>query len=445
MNSLKSGSEPREGWLGFLSGNQLAIYTLIAIGVLVLVGTILPQRGPTLSEEQFQALANAPGAKGLAHQLGFYDIFHSVWFYALIMILCVNLALCTTFNFQRVYRTSGAKHASVGPALFEQLDELRRFKSRSVKAEVVESLVRPQIKAENNGQWFYRETGTSHRYGAIVTHISIILMAAGAVYGSLFGIDGSMLISEKDTGNTIELRRGGVIELPFTVRCNDFEVEYYEGGRQPKTFRSELTFIPATGAPFDTKIEVNDPAAYGGYRFFQSSYGQTPPKVQIVAIRRSDGQSIPLRPASVRQWVDVENHIHVAVKDVDPNKFNAGLAALLVEEDHKTPPKEFWVFRENPKFDESRPGDYTYTLKAYEAGGWYTGLMVTRNPGLAVFWFGCALGGLGLFLAFFVPHKRLVVHVQNDQITVGYSDSRAGDVPKREADRWVEELKGRTS
>ncbi|MCL4233549.1 MAG: cytochrome c biogenesis protein ResB, partial [Deltaproteobacteria bacterium] len=74
-----------------------------------------------------------------------------------------------------------------------------------------------------------------------------------------------------------------------------------------------------------------------------------------------------------------------------------------------------------------------------------TGLMVTRNPGLAVFWLGCALGGVGLFLAFFMPHKRILVHVINDQITVGYSDSRAGDVPKREADRWVEELKGRTS
>lgn len=433
--------KPTEGWLAFLSGNQLAIYTIIAIAVLALIGTILPQRGPGLDEAQYQMLSQADGLKGVAFKLGFNDMFHSIWFYAAMLVLCVNLVLCTTFNFRRVYKSTGLKHVELGEGLVMALDEIRRFKARSMKPEAIAALVVPQRTLEKDGRWFYRESGAAHRYGAIVTHIGIILMVVGAVVGGLTSVDGSMLIPEGERESVIELRQGGQMPLPFAVQCDDFEVEYYPDSRQPKTFRSDLTFLPQSGGPVKTAIEVNHPAAFGGYRFFQSTYGQIPPRVSIEAVRRSDGVSIKLPPIGSQQWVNVEGNVRVSVLDVDSDKFSAGMAANVLETAGGAQPRNFWIFRENPKFDETRSGDYTYILKGVQAGGYYTGLMVTRNAALPVFWFGCAVGGVGLMLAFFVPHRRLLVRWDGEYVTLAYADSRAGDVAKTEADRWESRLR----
>src|SRR5690554_1851367 len=63
------------------------------------------------------------------------------------------------------------------------------------------------------------------------------------------------------------------IELPFSVRCNEFQLHKYPGSSMASSFASEVTVIDTVrGITHDQRIFMNNVMDYHGYRFFQSSY-----------------------------------------------------------------------------------------------------------------------------------------------------------------------------
>ena len=63
------------------------------------------------------------------------------------------------------------------------------------------------------------------------------------------------------------------IQLPFSIKLNDFVLEKYPGSNSPKSFTSRLT-ITSPEESFDYDVFMNNVLDYGGYRFFQSSYDE---------------------------------------------------------------------------------------------------------------------------------------------------------------------------
>ncbi len=63
------------------------------------------------------------------------------------------------------------------------------------------------------------------------------------------------------------------IDLPFSLKLNDFELERYPGSKSPSSYASEVTLLDgAKGVNKDYRIYMNNVLNYRGYRFFQSSY-----------------------------------------------------------------------------------------------------------------------------------------------------------------------------
>jgi cytochrome c-type biogenesis protein CcsB len=75
-------------------------------------------------------------------------------------------------------------------------------------------------------------------------------------------------------GLSYEMEYGSMrIELPFVVRCNDFQLENYPGSNAPSSFASEVTIIDtANDYTRNQRIFMNHVLDYNGYRFFQSAY-----------------------------------------------------------------------------------------------------------------------------------------------------------------------------
>jgi cytochrome c-type biogenesis protein CcsB len=63
------------------------------------------------------------------------------------------------------------------------------------------------------------------------------------------------------------------IELPFSLKLNDFILDRYPGSHSPASFASEVTLIDGDKVE-DHRIFMNNVLDYNGYRFFQSSYDQ---------------------------------------------------------------------------------------------------------------------------------------------------------------------------
>ncbi len=64
-----------------------------------------------------------------------------------------------------------------------------------------------------------------------------------------------------------------VLELPFSIKLNDFEAERYPGTEKGySAYSSEVTVIDKQEGDYDYKIFMNNILDHGGYRFFQSSF-----------------------------------------------------------------------------------------------------------------------------------------------------------------------------
>ncbi|WP_430817119.1 cytochrome c biogenesis protein CcsA [Carboxylicivirga sp. RSCT41] len=64
-----------------------------------------------------------------------------------------------------------------------------------------------------------------------------------------------------------------IIQIPFSLKLNKFELERYPGSESPSSFASEVTLVDErTGLKEDRRIFMNNILNYHGYRFFQSSY-----------------------------------------------------------------------------------------------------------------------------------------------------------------------------
>ena len=75
-------------------------------------------------------------------------------------------------------------------------------------------------------------------------------------------------------GLTYEMSYGShEVELPFAIKCRDFQLDRYPGSEEPSSFASEVTVIDTVkGVNIDKRIYMNNVMDYSGYRFFQSGY-----------------------------------------------------------------------------------------------------------------------------------------------------------------------------
>ncbi len=81
-------------------------------------------------------------------------------------------------------------------------------------------------------------------------------------------------VSTQIGGKSVSIRYGSLpMELPFSLRLNQFELERYPGSQSPSSYASEVTlFDPSKNSQMDYRIFMNNILNYGGYRFYQSSY-----------------------------------------------------------------------------------------------------------------------------------------------------------------------------
>ncbi|MDL2718414.1 MAG: cytochrome c biogenesis protein ResB, partial [Acidobacteriota bacterium] len=136
------------------------------------------------------------------------------------------------------------------------------------------------------------------RIGFAVTHLSILLILLGAVMTMLFKQEGQLAIQEgQESGTVVRRPDGGApaeIRLPFAIHLDAFEIDVYPGTNRPAMFRSRVQIVDGThGVRMPAVIEMNKPLAYGGFKFFQSSYRMdlTPP-MTILSVSRDPGQNV---------------------------------------------------------------------------------------------------------------------------------------------------------
>jgi len=137
------------------------------------------------------------------------------------------------------------------------------------------------------------------RIGYLLTHGSMLVILTGSLMTELWKVEGVVAIWEGEQASEVTTRPATpgdaprvVAKLPFAIKLDSFEIDYYQGTRRPAQFRSRVSVIDAAAAT-PAVIEMNRPLAHGGYTFFQSSYVENGTRDQtVLSVSKDPGQSI---------------------------------------------------------------------------------------------------------------------------------------------------------
>jgi cytochrome c biogenesis protein len=435
-NTTEIRSDFLESLWKFLASIKLTVVVLLVLASLSIVGTLIPQnQSPADYLKAF-----GPFFYQVMAILGIFDMYNSWWFQAIMVLLVVNILICSIDRLQKT-----------GKIIFERnprfnLEKFRQRKNRQdFKVPLgVDALKEPFTKMVSGKFKYLRvnpaadgfvitaEKGRWTRLGVYIVHFSIIVLLLGALIGSHFGFEGYVTIPEGESTNTIQLRSTGLpATLPFTIRCDDFKVQFYEGGRRPKEFRSTLTILE-NGKPVAQKdIIVNDPLRFGGINIFQSSYGQlsdfkapvvtpgNPPEQIELNLRSTVSGMIYNQKTTIGEKIQIPEGLGtLEITGYMPEaKFKGmdlgpSLSATVTPQAGN--PQSIVLPLKYPKFDMMRGGNVVISVEgdyAEPEPRYYTGLQVTRDPGVGIVYTGFILLIGGCIVTFFMPHQQVVVEV----------------------------------
>ncbi|MDD2583088.1 MAG: cytochrome c biogenesis protein ResB [Desulfuromonadaceae bacterium] len=406
----------------FFCSLKLTLFLLISLALTSIIGTILPQ-----GALQPEYVAQISSTKlQIYTKLGFFDMYHSWWFIALLYVFSLNLVSCSIKRLPHVFKFISEPTLVLGEGLRNSFSLKKELsfsgpieKGRERLAEFIGKEFSAPVITEHNGEYhlFAQKTAWC-RLGVYVVHFSILVIFVGAIIGSLAGYKGFVAIVEGTSVNSFENRNGQQMPLGFEVLCEKFNAEFYANGA-PKEFRSILTILE-NGKPVpgysQVKVIVNKPLTYKGITFYQSSYGQ--------ATEGSEHYfTVTSRNGGAPEKITVREGVPVTLKDgtvfklleatQDVRQFAPGFSgpAARIEVTRKGgAPQIFIAFKDFPEVNARRGDVLTFGYDGSSAKQ-YTGLQVAKDPGVWVVWLGCTLMVLGLCIAFFMSHKRIWVIV----------------------------------
>ena len=298
----------------------------------------------------------------------------------------------------------------------------------------------------NDEYHLFAQKGRFSRLGVYLLHFSIIIIFIGAMIGSFFGYKAFVQIDEGEAASSVTSTSGEPIELGFAVRCDSFSLSFYDTGA-PKEYRSVLSVIENGSIVVDQQaVIVNSPLTYrGSPSTSPATARRVTPSFRFAVRNRKSGATTRLT-ATGNQPVELSEGETLTVLGYVPN-FGTYLPGLYrtcragADAWGKTSATEpFALLEKYPAFNADKGGAYHISF-AGSNQKWRTGLQVTKDPGVRVVWLGCFFLVTGIFVSFFLSHRRIWVRIGGGRIVVAGSASKNQAAFRTSFDDLVEKLK----
>ncbi|GAB4489300.1 MAG: cytochrome c biogenesis protein ResB [Thermodesulfovibrionales bacterium] len=482
---------------------KLAVVLFALISLTSVVGTVLEQQAEP--EKNIEVLSKMFGlSHDAAHSvlqvfegLGFTNMYHSWWFNAFLLLFAANLIICSLDRLPRIWKLVTEK---VRPLPVENIGKMSIRRELALKGtssaarDAVLGAIRklgfkPSESTGGNGTQWYAEKGNYTRLGVYITHLSILIILVGAMIGTFFGFNGSLRLREGQTSYiavapagrltnqqyaemdaiiqginkhqgsvsqaaasfgvqesvlAAKMKEYGILPLGFGIRCDNFNVDYYDRTDMPKAYRSWLTVFKDGRPVINQKsIVVNDPLKFEGVTFYQSSFETAADDmssgVAILRVAGKSGQAQELHLKAGESFTIPGTAIRGQVQNFSP--------AISLDESGKpftynqqmTNPAVFIEFTENgarkyggwflkryPQTWNLPDGNRVEFLDYW--GVEFTGLQVRKDPGVLIVYLGCIIMAVGLYITFFMSHRRIWVNVADGKggakVLIGASANR---------------------
>jgi len=234
----------------FLRSMRFGIILLVLIALCSVAGTVIPQgREVAWYAQTYRSL------HGYILLLRLHRVFESWYFIALLVLLCLNLSLCSVLRIRTVVKAAkteterAAKTPDTVRLTPEGAEKLREYLTgmRCKAVTVDEATV-----------WRRHSFG---RYGTFITHLSILLTV---VFGALALYTPTVTDRECMPGESIFMDDGTEIHV------HDFRIAD-DTGRLDFQSRVQIT-LPNGRRSEIAELKVNHPFSFGPWKLFQQTF-----------------------------------------------------------------------------------------------------------------------------------------------------------------------------
>ncbi|USQ82826.1 cytochrome c biogenesis protein ResB [Streptomyces phaeoluteigriseus] len=464
-----------------LTSMRVALLLLLLLALGAIPGSLIPQTGTDATKVAEFEKAH-PTLAPVYDRLGLFDVYSSVWFSAIYILLFVSLIGCIVpRTWQFVGQLRGRPPGA--PKRLTRLPAYTTWRTGAEPEQVHEAalalLKKRRFRAHLAGDAVAAEKGYLREVGNLAFHIALIVMLTAFAWGQLFKMEGNKLVLEGDGfSNTLtqydDFKSGTLFDAddlaPFSFSLKDFTGTYEVSGPNkgtPRTYQAALTYSEgAYGKEKKTTVKVNHPLEIGDSKVYLTAHGYAP----VVTVKDGRGKvvfhdAVPLLPLDSNVTSSGVIKVYDGYRDAEGtkeqlafqafflpsfaegNEVSSAFPALLnpvlnlepyhgdLGVDSGIPQSVYQLDKRNMKAfkdskdlqlrDNLRPGE-TMTLPdgagsiTYEGTKEWANFQVTQQPGS-----GWALGGalaaiFGLAASLFIQRRRVWVRAVRgaDGVTV---------------------------
>jgi len=453
----KTGETFFTRFLKLLCSVRFGIILLILVGLLCFLGMVIMQQNLEGFDRYYAELT--PAQKLVYGSLNLFDIYHTWYFNALLLVLSFNIVLSSIDRFPKTWtfvskpKLDASARWLSGQAVnasFETTAESAETLADKIARKARKTGWRKTVISEKGGQTFvFAESGVWNRLGAYAVHVALLLIFVGGFMTGQLGNTGQMalqpgqtstdiyeMVSDLDQLNQVTKR------LPFEVTCTDIQQKLIKkddsiSAMNTIDWLTKIRIKDETGTTEGT-VQMNRPFDYRGYRFFQASFVATGRARNItVRLKAADNQTqevtiarnglTTLPDGTKIRFVDFRGNFSIGQEDPNEDTSSYPNPAAVLE---VTPPNGLsqtaYAFGEkmaNIPIASKPIAGYTYRLTNFEKVGDQHILSVQRDPGANVVYLGFVLLTLTLVAVFFFSHQRvwaLVEPVADDKFKVTF-------------------------
>jgi cytochrome c biogenesis protein len=463
----------------FFTSVKLAIIIFPLISLVSIIGTLVDQQAEP--GENVALLAKffgdtyAPTVYNIFAEIGFIDMYSSWWYIALLVLLAVNITVC---SIDRLPKTIKIIKEPLRPFSNDRIGNLpirRSFVLNGSLDSVIDTLRNAlrntgfkitEFREDKNCR-LCSQKGRWSRIGVYITHAGVLVTMMGVVSGVLFSEESYLSLPEGDTSSVSypipDSDRPDPnptpIPLGFEIRCDNFEVEFYGDGDLPKSFISQVTVLEEGKEVLRKTVQVNDPLKYRGTTFYLSDYGVTERRLNrgtfIFRVTSRDGRytDIRLTPGNVLEIPGtniigkVINFSPALIHDEEGklSTYTEKLHNPAVHIDFSDPNGHLyssWIFKRFPERSYLPDGNRIEFIDYW--GVEYTFFRIRKDPGVWLVYLGLITMGIGLIIAFFMSHKRIWVNLieeeMNTKVVIGATANKYGSTFEAKIDRLINKL-----
>ena len=399
----------------FFCSVRAAIYEIIFLAVLVLIGTLKGSIIPA------QIPRYIPALEPLVVRWYAFDVFQSLIFTLTLVLLAVAIVVCTINRVPGIWASIMHPTIVTTRQFFQAAEPAAVFRSQAPAAASADSLIRV-LKARRYRVLSEERDGAIHvyadknRFGKLGTfpfHLGLILVLIGGIVGAQLGFRELMFTIPEGS-----VREGGY-GTGLRVELAGFIDVYDELGAVTE-YRSDLILYDGEREVRRQSIEVNQPLTYNNVTFYQASYGQA----ALFRITDAAG-SVVFEDGVEFTYQSRSNPDAPAAKlDLPPQGVslelifpNVKLDAKPEIGDIKLRPGEVYAqardLRSNERIGTGAviaQGDVA-TLAGlgvqFVREQRFALLQVASNPGIPILFAAALMGVLGLVVTFGWPHRRV--------------------------------------